>query len=364
MAGKLIAAIVVVAITTLSFPGSARGDDWQKLGLLRVRDMTPFGLARLDFLPPHALAAPAGTWAVELTYSHQNTWALSDNVREYLKARSADRRELTPADVEAILALPGDAYLVDGEYGLIDLTLHYKASSHLGVYVTIPYFRFDGGDLDSAIESFHDRFGFSDTGRSRVAHNRWHAIAKLQNTVQVLSEAPRNDFGDPVVGVRYALEQHPAAWNVIVEGAAKIPRSGARLMISTGEADLGAQVSLQRFFQRNALYATLSGVYFNSPDSGLAHDQWIPTAILGWETRLSEYTGLVLQLYGSRSTVQETNLAELSADKFQLTLGLQWALGGKVLRFGVTENLSNFNNTPDLGLSVSFARIFRAIDQR
>lgn len=358
MDGKLIAALVVGTIAALAPPVGARGEDWQKLGLLRIRDMTPFGLTRLDFLPAHAVAAPSGTWALELTLSYQNTWALSDNVVEYLESRGPARREITAADVDAMLALPGDAYLVDGEYGLVDLTLHYKTSSHFGLYVTIPYYFFDGGYLDSTIEGFHESFGFGDAGRESVARNRWHTIAKLERTVTVLNQAPQNDLGDPVFGVRYALEERPTDWNVIIEGAVKIPRADQELLVSTGETDFGVQVSAQRFYRRNALYATFSGVYFDSPDSALAKDQWIPTVIVGWETRLSGRTGLVLQLYGSRSTVQETNLDELSAEKLQATLGLQWLLRGNALRIGVTESISNFNNTPDVGLSLSYAYIF------
>jgi hypothetical protein len=118
------------------------------------------------------------------------------------------------------------------------------------------------------------------------------------------------------------------------------------------------QASYQRFFSRNALYATAALVYYNAPDIEIARDEWIPTVILGWETRLSARTGFVLQFYGSRSTVQQTNLNELSANKYQATAGLQWNYGGNVVRFGLTENVGSFNNTPDVGLTLSFGRVF------
>jgi hypothetical protein len=280
-------------------------------------------------------------------------------VRNYLEARGPGRRAISNADVDAILALPGDAYLVDGEYGLVDLTLHYKSSSHFGLYLTIPYYYFDSGHLDSGIENFHEGFGFSSAGRDAVPRNQWRTIAKVADSVTVLNSAPQNDLGDPVFGVRYALKDKPTTWNVIVEGAVKVPRADQEMFVSTGETDFGMQISAQRFFRRNALYATVSGVYFNSPESTLAQDQWIPTVILGWETRLSTHVGLVLQLYGSRSTVQETELAELSADKIQATLGLQWLMRGNAIRFGLTENVGNYNNTPDVGVSLSFAHVYQ-----
>src|SRR5690606_682538 len=105
-------------------------------------------------------------------------------------------------------------------------------------------------------------------------------------------------------------------------------------------------------------YLTLSGVYFASPEPELAQDQWIPTAIAGWERQFTRRLGFVLQVYASRSTVQNTRLDELSADKLQATVGLQWRHRGHVIRLGLTENLRNFHNTPDVGLTLSVARIF------
>lgn len=362
MHGRWLSIAALGFIATLALPRAALAEGPQWLGLMRVRDMTPFGLPRLDFLPAHAVVAPEGSFAFELTFTHQNTWALSDNVLEYLESRGTGRTDLTQTDVDAILALPGDAYLVDGEFGLVDLTLHFKISSHVGLYATIPYYIFEDGYLDSGIENFHDAFGFSDAGRSLVTRDQWHTIAKLERTTLVLNEAPKSDLGDPVFGVRYSLFDHPGKWNLVVESAVKVPRADEEIMISTGEYDYGMQLSLQRFFKRNALYASMSGVYFDSPDSALADDHWIPTVVVGWEARLSQHTAMVLQLYGSQSAVRETNLEELTADKWQATLGIQWLLERFVLRFGVTENISSFNNTPDVGLSLSFGYIFNPAD--
>ncbi len=332
--------------------------DWQTLGLMRIRDMTPWGLGRLDMLPAHAVAATEGTFAFEFNLSYQNTWALSNNVLDYLEGRGLTRAPLSSADVNAIVALPGDAYLVDGEYGLMDLTLHYRFSSHWGAYLTVPYLAFNEGFLDSTIEGFHESFGFSTAGRDTTLRNQWQVIAKLENTTYLISDRPSNDLGDPVVGFRYSLKDRPDKWNLIAEVAAKIPRGSEEFMVSTGKADYGVQLSLQRFFRRNALYATLSEVRFGSPDIGLAVDQWIPTLILGWETRITQHLNFILQTYASRSTVQETNLDELSANKMQATLGLQWHNRGNVVRFGITENLASFNNTPDVGVTLSFAHVF------
>ncbi len=115
--GRARLAAVSLALA-LAAPGAAAADppeaepadSWCHIGLLRVRDLTPFGILRLDFLPAHAVSATPGTWALEVNLSYQNTYVLSDNVAAYLEARGGGGRvRLTPADVEAILGLGADA---------------------------------------------------------------------------------------------------------------------------------------------------------------------------------------------------------------------------------------------------------------
>jgi len=354
----LIGLCVLAPAPAAAETGATSEGGWQTLGLMRVRDMTPFGIARLDMLPAHAVPATPGTLAFEVNVSYQNTWALSKNVQDYLAARGVERGKIGAEDVAAILALPGDAYLFDGELGLVDLTLHYRAYRHLGIYATIPYFIADGGFLDWTIERFHDKVGFENAGREFVPRNRFFAVANLERTRIVIGGAPKNEFGDPVFGLRYSLKQFPRRYNVVLEAAAKLVLfNNSSRLVSTGLDDFGLQLTLQRFFSRNALYLSVAEVYFQSPDPGLSNDVWIPTVVGGWETRITKNTNLIMQGYVSKSVVQETRLDELSAVKIQATLGLQRLYRGNVLRFGITENIAHFNNTPDIGFNLSAARI-------
>ena len=62
---------------------------------------------------------------MELGY--QNTWALSQEVEQYLGTLEGPRREIGPAELAAIRALPGENYLADLELGLLDVTLQYNS---------------------------------------------------------------------------------------------------------------------------------------------------------------------------------------------------------------------------------------------
>src|SRR3989442_10816282 len=73
----------------------ARGET-KLLGPLRIRDMTPFNLLRLDMLPAHAVSAGPRSWALAAHLSENNTLVMRGNDMSYLQARRG-RRPLEPA---------------------------------------------------------------------------------------------------------------------------------------------------------------------------------------------------------------------------------------------------------------------------
>lgn len=358
-------------LTALSCVSAQAADEkyspaqWSHVGLLRARDLTPFGLLRLDILPAHTADAKAGAWTFEVQYAYQNTFVLSDNARDYLEGRGIGRRPLRPEDAEAILDLPGDAYYVDGEIGLADLIVQHRLSEYWSAYVTVPYIRYGRGAFDSTIESFHDTIGFSQQGRDLVARDQFQIVYGIGDVrFAQLDRKPDSGFGDPVIGMRYSLPQPRFGWDVVVEVAAKIAVDGERFLLSTGENDYGGQVTLQRRLGktgRHALYLSGSLVrYSGGPEVPGDEGQWIPTAIGGYSFGLTARTSLILQGYASRSVIQNSSVEELTDDKFQLSLGLQARNSNTLWSFAVTENVSNFDNTPDIGVQIGFAYMPRA----
>jgi len=353
------------AVLLVSFAAVGQGQEqetrpWTHVGLLRVRDLTPFGIQRLDFLPAHSVTASPGTWALEVNLSYQNTYVLSDNVAEYLRNRGDGRRvRLTQEDVDAIFAMGEEAYFVDLELGLFDLTAHYRFNHHWGGYLTIPVFAFQDSFLDATIEGFHDEFGFSTANRDLTARDEFQVVVATNGTRLARLEAPDDGVGDPVFGARYSLFAEPDGWNLLLEGAFKVAWRDEEPFLSSGRSDAGVQLSLQRFLDRQAFYLTASAVYFDGSDNPVTPDlqEVIPTVVIGWERRLTRHTNAILQLYASPSVVQDSELDELTADKYLVSLGFQARRGEWFYRFALTENLQNFLNTPDVGLTLSLARV-------
>lgn len=326
-------------------------------GLLRARDLSLFGFLRLDMRPAHAVSGPPGNWGVEVELGYQNTWALSPNVREYLKSLPG-RRQLGPNEIQAIRDLPGEAYLVDLELGVLDVTFHRKLTNHWGVYAVFSGVHYTGGFLDGGIESFHSAFGFDQAGRPAVNRNQVNVILDLKNTQLVQQGPPDGGVLDPTFGLRYTAAMSPTPWNLVIEGAVKVPIAGERAFLSTGEPDFGLQITLQRFMRNHALYASLAGVYTDGTNAIVAYrSQVVPTVILGYEYQWSRETSLIGQVYASRSVLnsQDTDLVPLVEKKYQASLGVRHRIGASLLTFAVTENFHNTNNTPDIGFQLGWA---------
>jgi len=343
-----------------SFAVRSGAQSWSHTGLLRVRDLTPFGILRLDFLPAHAVAARPGTWALEVNLSYQNTFVMSENVAGYLKDKGGGGRvEMTKEDADALVARGEEAYFVDLEMALLDLTAHYRFSPHWGGYVTVPVLSFRDGFLDSTIEGFHERFGFDTAHRDLAVRDRLQVVVAGGGARLAIFEPSGEGVGDPVFGARYSMAAEPDRWNLILEGAVKVAWRDEEPLLSSGKSDAGVQLSYQRFFDRQAFYLTGSAVYFSGSDNPVTPDleQVIPTVVLGWERRLTRRTNGILQLYASPSVVQDSDLDELTADKYLLSLGFQTRRGGWFYRWALTENLQNFSNTPDVGVTLSVAKV-------
>jgi len=331
-------------------------------GLLRSRDLTPFGFLRLDMRPAHAVTVEPGTGAFEAELGYQNTWALSPNVEQYLVSiEPAGRHALNAADVAAIQNMPGESYLVDLESALLDLTLHYRFAEHWSAYLIASAISYQGGFLDSTIESFHDTFGFSSFGRPTIQRNQVNLIYSLKSAQVVSLGAPTDGgFTDPTVGLRYTGWSFGKRWHLSLEGAVKVGIDGRRTLLSTGRTDYGVQASLQKRDEHHALYVDVAAVYFSGGTFPVPQDkQVIPTVILGYEKAVTAHTNINLQAYASTSVFshQQTDLTDLLSEKYQLTLGVRHRHEKMLYSFGITENLQNLNNTPDVGFQLGLAYI-------
>jgi hypothetical protein len=72
---------------------------------------------------------------------------------------------------------------------------------------------------------------------------------------------------------------------------------------------------------------------------------------------LTANTNLNIQAYASTSMYsrRETDLEELLGNKYQVTAGFRHRRDNVLVSFGITENVQNINNTPDIGLQLGLS---------
>jgi hypothetical protein len=254
--------------------------------------------------------------------------------------------------------LPGEAYLVDLELGLVDVALHWQLTHHWSVSATISGVSYRGGFLDSTIEGVHRALGFGLFGRPAVARNSYNVILDLKsvNTPLLLNAPSDGGLLDPTFGLRYSVAAAPSPWNLVLEGAVKVPIDGQREFLSNGNTDVGLQATLQRFAGRHAGYVSAAAV--RTKGGGLtANDRShvVPTYIFGYEYSVTQRTGVVAQLYVSRSVLrhEDTDLEDLLSTKYQISVGVRHRIDASVFSFAITENLKS-NNTPDFGFQIGW----------
>jgi hypothetical protein len=349
---RTVAAFLLVMVAMPAF-----AEQWTHVGLLRARDLTPFGLLRLDMRPSHMRETAPGSWGFEVQAAYQNTFMLSDNVEEYLETRDSGRIKLRPEDAQAIRLMPEDAYYVDGEIGLLDLILHRRLTERVELLLDVTYLRYGDGEFDHLIESFHDLVGTGQMGRDLVARDRFQIVYHVADAyLEVLDRQVKGGFGDPVLGLRYSWPNQSSQWSFVFEAAAKIAVGGRRFLLSTGHHDFGIQGTAQRRFGRHSLYGSVSTVYFSGGlEMPTDRDQLIPTLVVAYSFSLTPGTAVILQGYASRSAVRDTTLDELEQNKYQASLGMQMRTGRWIWSLAITENIANFANTPDIGAQVGLA---------
>jgi hypothetical protein len=327
-------------------------------GLLRARDLSPFGYLRLDMRPGFSGAEARGKWTIETDFAYQNTWATSPEVEKYLNGLEG-RRELGPAELQAIRGLPGENYLVDLELAQFDVAINYQLSEHFGAYVILSGASFGGGFLDGTIEAFHELIDAPRFGRPATARNDYNVLFDLKSSEYAAFESPgRGGLLDPVLGARYTLTSADERWRMSLESAVKIPLSDRDAALSTGRTDVGAQLSVQRFSGKHALYLNVAAVYYAGIDEFVTEPaRVLPTLVIGYERRLTPRTNAILQGYVSRSVYgrAETDLSELRGTKTQLSAGIHHRRGAHLMSVALTENIGNINNTPDVGMQVGYS---------
>lgn len=345
MLRRITLALLILGLATAL---QARAGSLQ--GPMRLRDLSPFALQRLDFQPSAAISAVPKHWALEVHFAQANTYVHDGDTADLLYQRPL-RTPLRPQDIAALENQHRDYFFYDGSISILNLTGHLALNRNWALYAALPVHHYGGGVMDSTIEGFHQFWGFDDADRPLVPR-RGYQVAMRLNGERYVELAPESAtrIADPTVGLRFRGLRW-GQWDVVLESAVKLPVGNDMALFSSGAADIGVQVSLQRIYADKGIYLSLSDVYRGKPDLfSNNYRKHIPSITATYEQVVNPAVNLIVQFTAAQSVFRDSPGGELDAPEYQASIGLRHVEAHYHWTVALTENLFNFNNTPDLAL--------------
>jgi len=325
----------------------------------RIRDYTFPSFLVLGFAPAPAAPLGRGHSAVEFHYSVISDFQASPEVEEYLKqSRGGIRRPLDNGDVDFILGLPqGQSYYIDGEFSIMEFVVHWGLTEQIDLGISVNYIHYGGDLLDGFIFDVHDAAGVGQQGRDFVHDDNVQVILGRDDgqDVVLLDRPVSGGLSDPNIFLRYAL---PAidGWRFNFTTGIKVPLADENKFLSTGSWDLGLQFVMDKRFTRDALIFNLGAVFPGQFKQTSFDPPTLPFLNISWLHQNEHWTNtrFFLQALLAEHPYRDLVNSELSELEIQLTTGLKWHTSLGVFGFGLTENFFNFDNTPDLGLHLTW----------
>jgi hypothetical protein len=253
-------------------------------------------------------------------------------------------------------AQPAYNYLADTQLAALDVSLQYQFSTVWSGYLIESALSYQGGYLDGTIETPQSPFGIESFGRPAAGRNDIGYVFPFRSdTAPSVAASARAGISDTTIGFRYTGIRMPHSWQLVVEGAAKIPLRSYDPLFSTGRGDYGPEVSLQHLGDKQGVYLNFAAVHYAGVTGPIPRDsQTLPTWILGYERAVAVRTSVIVQGYMSNNiySKEQTGPEELTPRRYLLSLGVRHRRGHSLYTLAVTENLKNLDNTPDLSFQL------------
>jgi len=325
----------------------------------RVRDMTFPGHMILGFFPAPAAPLGRGRQAYEVRLSMANHFQVSPAAEDYLAASrgGGEPRKLDLDDALAILDLPPhESFYLDGEFHLWNVGLHWGLTPRVDLSLDLYYTSYSGGFLDSTVYGFHELFGIPQDGRQYVQDDQFQLVFGTVGEGTILLDPPSSGgLSDPSLSVRYAFPGDPGGWRFNLEGGVKVPIADEDELLSSGSFDFGLQFTADRRWRRDGLVINLAwvdvGRFSQFPEFRPAPTE---TLTISWLRRYRGRMTTQVQALAAQNTFADLVGSRLADPEFQITLGFKWATSSGTWSVGITENLFNFDNTPDIALPLGW----------
>ncbi|MDE2728777.1 MAG: DUF3187 family protein [Gemmatimonadota bacterium] len=318
-------------------------------GPFMQRDQFPVRMLFLGLRPETGDLLPRRSiqWAVQFDYA--NTYASTLPVGDTLIADDYYR------------AAPPDEYrlFVDTESLRLSVDLDWRIASRLQFGMTLPFLKHGGGFLDGVVEGFHGAFNLSNGGREWAPRNDYGVFVVRDRRFWIRSvESAGFRPGDLVVRMKTPLNRGGGRVVMAIAGALKLPTGSLETLTGSGGWDFQAAFFAtwrpDRPKRDMIFHANLAHSRLGRPTHGEGFPlRSITTLVLAFEYRTTGRLAALLQTQVNIGPFPSSRLGPLNRTAIEATAGARYALSESLsLDAGLTENLSQYQNTPDVGMHV------------
>ncbi len=321
-------------------------------GPFMQRDQFPVRMLFLGLRPDAGDLLPRRSvrWSLRLDYA--NTYASTFPVGDRLIAD------------DYYQAAPPDEYrlFVDTETLRVSVDLDWRIASRLQIGATMPFLKHGGGFLDGVVEGFHRMFKLSNGGREWTPRNDY-GVFVVRNRRFWIRSMESTDFrpGDLVVRMKTPLNRDGREFILALAGAVKLPTGSLETLTGSGGTDVQAALFATwrpRLPKRDLVFhANLAHSRLGRATRGEGFPlRSISTLLLAFEYRTPGRLAALVQTQVNIGPFPGSRLGPLNRTAIEATAGVRYALSESLsLDIGITENLSQYQNTPDVGLHARIA---------
>ena len=340
IACSLLRSVIACSLLFTALPAFSQSPH---TGPFMQRDQFPVRMLFLGLRPEAGDLLPRRSvqWALRLDYA--NTYASTFPVGDTLIAD--DYYQAAPADEYRLF--------VDTKSLRVSVDLDWRISSRLQIGATMPFLKHGGGFLDGVVEGFHGLFNLSNGGREWSPQNDYGVFVVRDRRFWIRSvESAEFRAGDLVVRMKTPLNRD-GEFILSLAGAVKLPTGSLETLTGSGGTDIQASMFATWRPERHLVFhANLAHTRLGMPSRGEGFPlRSITTFLLAFEYRTTGRLAALVQSQVNIGPFPGSRLGPLNRTAIEATAGVRYAMSETLsLDVGLTENLSQYQNTPDVGI--------------
>ena len=339
------------------------------LGPLEIRPQFLVNQPFLAMSPENTLTLKGGetrlSIGMEIANTFVNTQGPTEQITKTETARGLTLTDFLDKDGNTV---NGFSLYLDAESKRKKIKYRYGLSDSLEFKLELPFVSFDGGTMDSTIESVHSMVGISNfkkggAYRALSERNQYdYYVVKDGQFVFASTKQIYNVRGEPNMDLKWNLSAGgkvmPAASLKLSYKFANTDRSGEQKLIRSGGADWGHYFILSKGFDNWI-------VYFGDGQTRIGNNLGFASSLfhrfMSMEYRFSEVDSFVFQTVSqssifptssasSRSTSgenQEQRNSNLSVPTSVSAFGYKYLSGSIFWESGFVQDYNNFGNETD-----------------